>query len=192
MKRYIFFNDKRHPKDMGAKEISAFLSYLARDRNVSASTQNQALNALVFLYKQVLGIDIGDLGPTERAKKPERLPTVMSREEVGLLLAAMTGTYQPMAKLLYGCGLRLMECALLRVKDIDFDQNHIIIRDGKGMKDRSTMLPEQLKPHISQQIGRVKVLTTTGFAKRPWVRLFALCTGKKVSARFRNSSAIKR
>lgn len=104
MKRYIFFHDKRHPKDMGAKEISAFLSYLARDRNVSVSTQNQALNALVFLYKQVLGIEIGDLGPTARAKKPERLPTVMSCEEVRRLIAAMTGTHQLMAKLLYECG----------------------------------------------------------------------------------------
>jgi integron integrase len=158
MKRYIFFHDKRHPKDMGSKEISAFLTYLARDRKVSASTQNQALNALVFLYKQVLEIDIGDLGPTERAEKPERLPTVLSREEVGRLLVAMTGTHQLMAKLLYGCGLRLMECARLRVKDIDFDQNHIIIRDGKGMKDRSTMLPEQLKPHIADQISRARIL----------------------------------
>jgi integrase len=148
MKRYIFFHDKRHPKDMGVTEISAFLSYSARDRKVSASTQNQALNALVFLYKHVLEIDIGDLGPTERTKKPERLPIVMSREEVGRLLAAMTGTHQLLAKLLYGCGLRLMECTRLRVKDIDFDQNHILIRDGKGMKDRSTMLPEQLKPYI--------------------------------------------
>lgn len=158
MKRYIFFHDKRHPKDMGSKEISAFLSYLARNRKVAAGTQNQALNALVFLYKQVLEIDIGDLGPTERAKKPERLPTVMSREEVGHVLAALTGTHQLMAKLLYGCGLRLMECARLRVKDIDFDQNHIIIRDGKGMKDRSTMLPEQLKPYLADQISRVRVL----------------------------------
>jgi integron integrase len=158
MKRYIFFHDKRHPKDMGANEISAYLSYLARDRNVSASTQNQALNALVFLYKQVLGIEIGDLGPTERAKKPERLPTVMSREEVRRLLAAMTETHQLMAKLLYGCGLRLMKCARLRVKDIDFDRNHILIWDGKGMRDLSTMLPEQLKPFITEQIGRVKVL----------------------------------
>jgi len=107
IKRYIFFNDKRHPQEMGAPEISRFLSYLATEKRVAASTQNQALNALVFLYKQVLQKDIGDLVPTERAKKPGRLPTVMSREETGKLLAAMSGTYQLMAKLLYGCGLRL-------------------------------------------------------------------------------------
>jgi integron integrase len=158
IKRYIFFHEKRHPLEMGAQEISRFLTYLATKRNVAASTQNQALNAIVFLYKQVLQKEIGDLGPTERAKKPERLPTVMSREEAGRLLAAMTGIHQLMAKLLYGCGLRLMECVRLRIKDVDFDQNQIIVRDGKGMKDRVTMLPEQLKPLLAEQIKRVCIL----------------------------------
>ncbi|MBA4396888.1 MAG: integron integrase [Syntrophus sp. (in: bacteria)] len=158
IKRYIFFNDKRHPQDMGAAEISRFLSYLATERRVAASTQNQALNAIVFLYKQVLHKEIGDLGPTERAKKPQRLPTVMSREEAGRLLAAMKGIHQLMAKLLYGCGLRLMECVRLRIKDVDFDQNQILIRDGKGMKDRTTMLPQQLKPLLIDQISRVRIL----------------------------------
>jgi integron integrase len=143
---------------MGAKEISLFLSYLATEKRVAASTQNQALNAIVFLYKQVLQKEIGDLGPTERAKHPERLPTVMSREEAGRLLTAMTGIYQLMAKLLYGCGLRLMECVRLRIKDVDFDQNQILVRDGKGMKDRVTMLPEQLKPLLVEQIKRVCIL----------------------------------
>ena len=128
------------------------------DLNVSASTQNQALNALVFLYKHVIQAEIGDLGPTERAKKPERLPTVMSREEVGRLHAGMTGIHQLMGKILYGCGLRLMECVRLRVKDVDFDQNQIVVRDGKGMKDRVTMLPEQLKPLLREQINRVRLL----------------------------------
>ena len=109
IKRYIFFHNKRHPREMGTKEISLFLSHMAVEKNVAASTQNQAFNALVFLYKQVLQVEIGDLGPTERAKKPERLPTVMSREETGRLLAAMTGIHQLMAKMLHGCGLRLME-----------------------------------------------------------------------------------
>ena len=104
-------------------------------KGVAASTQNQALNALVFLYKQVLQKEVGELGPTERAKKPERLPTVMSREETGNLLAAMTGGYQLMAEFFYGCGLRLMECVRLRIKDVDFEQNQILVRDGKGMKD---------------------------------------------------------
>jgi integron integrase len=158
IKRYIFFHEKRHPQEMGAREISGFLSYLATEKKVAASTQNQALNALVFLYKQVLQIDIGDLGPTERAKKPERLPTVMSREETGRLLKAMTGIHQLMAKMLYGCGLRLMECVRLRVKDIDFDQNQLIVRDGKGMKDRTTILPEQLKPFLVGQLNRVRIL----------------------------------
>jgi len=119
IKRYIFFNDKRHPQEMGAPEISRFLSYLATEKRVAASTQNQALNALVFLYKQVLQKDIGDLGPTERAKKPERLPTVMSREETGKLLAAMTGTYQLMAKLLYGCGLNVIDLTNWFVGDVE-------------------------------------------------------------------------
>ncbi|MCX5839294.1 MAG: integron integrase [Deltaproteobacteria bacterium] len=158
IKRYIFFHEKRHPLEMGAQEISRFLSHLATERNVAASTQNQALNAILFLYRQVLQKEIGDLGPTERARKPERLPTVMSRGEAGKLLAAMTGIHQLMAKILYGCGLRLMECVRLRIKDVDFDQSQIIVRDGKGMKDRATMLPEQLKPLLTEQIKRVCIL----------------------------------
>lgn len=158
IKRYIFFHGKRHPLEMRAKEISQFLSHLAVERNVAASTQNQALNALIFLYKQVLQIEVGDLGPTERAKKPERLPTVLSREEMARILSGMTGCYLLMAKILYGCGLRLMECVRLRIKDVDFDQGQIIVRDGKGMKDRTTMLPEQLKPFLEEQLKRVRIL----------------------------------
>lgn len=157
IRRFILFNKKRHPKDMGEKEISQFISHLATDRNVAASTQNQALNAIVFLYKQVLNVDLGDFGHMERARKPERLPTVMSRDEAGRILSSMEGIHQLMAKLLYGCGLRLMECVRLRVKDIDFEQNHIIVRDGKGMKDRSTMLPEQLKPLLLEHLERVRI-----------------------------------
>jgi integron integrase len=158
IKRFILFHNKRHPKDMGEKEISQYISYLATDRKVASSTQNQAMNAIVFLYKQVLKIELGDFGHMERAKKPEKLPTVMSKREVGQVLAEISGTHRLMAKLLYGCGLRLMECVRLRVKDVDFDQNQVIVRDGKGMKDRSTLLPEQLKPLLSDQLERVKIL----------------------------------
>ncbi|KHE91569.1 MAG: site-specific tyrosine recombinase, partial [Candidatus Scalindua brodae] len=155
-KRYILFHKKHHPKDMGEKEIAQFISHLATDRRVASSTQNQALNAIVFLYKHVLNIELGDFGHMERAKKPEKLPTVMARKEVNQVLSSMSGVNQLMAKLLYGCGLRLMECVRLRVKDIDFEQNHIIVRDGKGMKDRSTMLPEQLKPLLKEHLEGVR------------------------------------
>lgn len=158
IKRFVLFHNKRHPKYMREKEISQYLSYLAIKQNVSASTQNQALNAIVFLYKHVLGIELGSFGRIERAKKPERLPVVMTKEEVNRVLSAMSGTYSLMAKLIYGCGLRLMECIRLRVKDVDFARNQIIVRDGKGMKDRVTMLPESLKPLMSDHLKRVKVL----------------------------------
>ncbi len=143
---------------MGEREISEFLSHLATDRKVAARTQNQALNALVFLYKQVLRIDLGDFGHMERARRPERLPTVMTKAEVARVLAGMPGMYGLMARLLYGSGLRLMECVRLRVRDIDFDRSQVIVRDGKGMKDRSTMLPEQLKPFLLEHLGRVKTM----------------------------------
>ena len=158
VRRYILFHKKHHPKDMGEKEISQFISHLATDRRVASSTQNQALNAIVFLYKRVLNIELGDFGHMERAKKPEKLPTVMARKEVNQVLSSMSGINQLMAKLLYGCGLRLMECVRLRVKDIDFEQNHIIVRDGKGMKDRSTMLPEQLKPLLIEHLEGVRIM----------------------------------
>ena len=158
IKRYIFFHDKRHPKDMGAPEIARFISHLATEKKVAASTQNQAFNALIFLYKQVLGIDVGDIGKTERAKRSQRLPTVMTREEVSMLLSVMKGVHQLMARLLYGCGMRLMECIRLRVQDIDFGQNQIIIRDAKGMKDRVTLLPEQIKPFLREHLEGVRTI----------------------------------
>ncbi len=157
-RRYILFHKKHHPKDMGEKEIAQFISHLATDRKVASSTQNQALNAIVFLYKRVLNIELGNFGHMERAKKPEKLPTVMARTEVNQVLSSKSGINQLMAKLLYGCGLRLMECVRLRVKDIDFEQNHIIVRNGKGMKDRSTMLPEQLKPLLLEHREGVRIL----------------------------------
>jgi len=158
IRRFILFHGKRHPKDMGEKEISQYISHLATHGKVAASTQNQALNALVFLYKHVLQMELGDFGHMERAKRPKRLPTVLNKEEVARVLTAISGTYGLMAKIIYGCGLRLMECVRLRVKDVDFERNQITVRDGKGMKDRTTMLPEQLKSFLSEHLRRVKIL----------------------------------
>jgi integron integrase len=158
IRRFIFYHNKRHPKHMGEKEISQYISHLATHGKVAASTQNQALNALVFLYKHVLQIELGDFGAMERAKRPQRLPTVLTRNEAKRVLAAVPGTYGLMAKIIYGCGLRLMECVRLRVKDVDFERNQITVRDGKGMKDRTTMLPEQLKPLLSEHLARVRIL----------------------------------
>ncbi len=158
IKRYVLFHQKRHPNDMGEEEIAQFITHLATERKVASSTQNQALNAIVFLYKRVLNRELGDFGHMERAKKPEKLPTVMARKEVNQVLSSMSGINQLMAKLLYGCGLRLMECVRLRVKDIDFEQNHVIVRDSKGVKNRSTVLPEQLKPLLLEHLEGVRIV----------------------------------
>ena len=143
-RRFILFHGKCHPRDMDAAEIEAFLSSLAVERNVSASTQNQALSVLLFLYKEVLGLDLPWMDDITRAKKPQRLPTVLTRAEVEKVLDRMRGTAALVARLLYGTGMRLMEGVRLRVKDVDFEMNQITVRDGKGGKDRVTMLPEAL------------------------------------------------
>jgi len=134
--RFILFHDKRHPNEMGRTEIEAFLTHLAVEQNVAASTQNQALSALLFLYREVLHQDLD--GPIDalRASKPKRLPTVLTKDEVHRVLSHLPGTHQLMARLLYSSGLRLMECLRLRVKDLDFGQRAIIVRDGKGEQDR--------------------------------------------------------
>jgi integron integrase len=154
-KRFILFNGKRHPKDLGAQEVEAFLTHLAVVGQVSASTQNQALSALLFLYKEVLSIDLPWLDNVVRAKRPQRLPVVLSRNEVREVLVRMNGIYSLLANLLYGTGMRIMECVRLRVKDVDFDRNEILVRDGKGGKDRVTMLPTlvvaPLKLHLQQR-----------------------------------------
>jgi integron integrase len=153
IRRYILFHGKRHPKEMGAAE--AFLTHLAVERSVSSSTQNQALAALLFLYKEVLGVELPWLNGLTRAKRPARLPTVLSRQEVQAVLGRMEGVYGLMARLLYGTGMRLMECVRLRVKDVDFERREILIRDGKGAKDRVTMLPlaltEELREHLARR-----------------------------------------
>jgi integron integrase len=152
IKRFIYFSGKRHPLDMGAGEVTAFLNYLASERNVAASTQNQALSALLFLYKEVLALPLPWLDGLDRAKRPARVPAVLTRNEVSRLLACMSGTKWIMASLLYGAGLRLRECLSLRVKDVDFGYRQIVVRDGKGAKDRVTMLPqsvaEPLQAHL--------------------------------------------
>jgi len=156
IKRFIFFHDKRHPAEMGEAEIAAFLSSLACESHVSASTQNQAFNALLFLYQQVLQRKIGLIEGVVRAKRPRRLPVVLTKEEVGRLLACLEGAPWLMAMLLYGAGLRLMECCRLRVKDIDFSKNQIVVRAGKGNKDRYTMLPAATKDPLLRHLQAMK------------------------------------
>jgi integrase len=154
--RYIkFYGSKTHPKDMGKDQVERFLSYLTEKMDVSAATQKQALNALVFLYKKVLDIDLGDgIAPT-RSKRRINLPTVLTQEEVAKLFENMKNIHALMAKLLYGCGLRLMECIRLRVKDVDFGQGKIFIRNAKGGKDRIVILPESLRGELEKQIDYV-------------------------------------
>lgn len=158
VKRFILFHDKRHPKEMGAAEMEAFLTDLAVRGKVSASTQNQALSALLFLYKEVLAIDLPWLANVVRAKRPKRLPVVLTRSEVREVLTRMKGSYRLMAYLLYGTGMRLMECVRLRVKDVDFERGEILIRDGKGGKDRVTMLPTTLVTELQAHLERRRVL----------------------------------
>lgn len=153
---YILFHGKRHPTEMGEPEINSFLSSLASTKRVAASTQNQALNAIVFLYKHVLKIELGSFGSIEKAKRPEKLPVVLSKGEVQRLLGRMDGVTGLAAMLLYGTGMKLMECIRMRVKDIDFDRGQIIIREGKGAKDRFTMLPESLVSELKVHLEKVR------------------------------------
>ena len=155
IRRFILFHNKRHPAEMGKAEIEQFLTALAVKRHVAASTQNQALAAMLFLYKDVLACDPGWLDDVVRAKRPKRLPVVLTRPEVEALLAALDGVAWIMAMLLYGSGLRLMECLRLRVKDIDFMRNEILIREGKGNKDRVTMLATRVRDRLLKHLERV-------------------------------------
>src|SRR5262245_19750216 len=155
IRRFVLFHEKRHPREMGEAEIEAFLTHLAVERHVAASTQNQALCALLFLYRDVLQQPLeGSLDPL-RAQKPRRLPTVLTRSETAQLLAEMSGVHQLMAQLLYGGGLRLMECIRLRIKDVDFEQCQLTVRDGKGMHDRVTILPDRVRAPLQEHLRRV-------------------------------------
>jgi len=156
IKRYVFFHGKRHPAEMGEAEISSFLSNLAIQHHVSASTQTQALSALLFLYREVLHRDLARVDRIVRAKTPKRLPVVLSRQEVNRILQHLEGARWIMATLLYGAGLRLMECVQLRVQDLDFATNQILVRGGKGNKDRVTVLPAAVKDPLTRHLDSVR------------------------------------
>jgi integron integrase len=165
VRRFIIFHQKRHPAEMGAVEVEAFLTYLAVEAQVAAATQNQALSALLFLYREVLGVDLPWLENVVRAKRPARLPVVLTRREVAAVLDRMQGTHGLMARLLYGTGMRLMECMRLRVKDVDFERMEILIRDGKGSKDRVTMLPQALSAPLQAHLQTRRRLYDDDFAR---------------------------
>ncbi len=158
IKRFILFNAKRHPAQMGKPEVNAFLTHLATQRNVAASTQNQALSAILFLYRQVLELELEWVDGFERSKRPVRLPVVLTFAEARSVVSQLEGTKWLMAGLLYGAGLRLMECLRLRVKDVDFGYGQILVRDGKGAKDRVTMLPQVVIEPLTAHLERVRAL----------------------------------
>jgi integron integrase len=157
-RRYILFHGKQHPSSMGPREVEAFLTYLAVQLNVAASTQNQAKSALLFLYREVLGIELPWLDGVQSAKRSQRLPVVLTEDETAALLDRMSGTTGLIARLLYGAGMRLLEAARLRVKDLDFARLEILIRDGKGAKDRVTILPDPLVEPLNAQLAVAKAL----------------------------------
>jgi len=179
IKRYIFFHGKRHPAEMGAAEVTAFLTALAVRDRVAASTPNQALNALLFLYREILGVELPWLDGLVRAKRPQHLPTVLTREEVRTVLEQLDRAPRLMALLLYGAGLRLLECCRLRIKDVDFATSQITIRDGKGSKDRVTMLPSAVKS-ISRgtSSGRERCTNATS----PLARAGSSCRGRSAGS----------
>ena len=158
IKRFIRHFGKRHPKDMGADEVQSFLTHLAVAGNVAASTQNQAKSALLFLYKEVLALELPWLDKVEAARTPKRLPVVLTRDEVMAVLLRLEGRHGLIARLLYGTGLRIMECLRLRIKDVDFERGEILVRDGKGAKDRVTMLPASVIPALREHVERAREL----------------------------------
>ena len=166
IKRFIIFHGKRHPSTLGEAEVTAFLSTLATHDGVSSSTQNQALSAIVFLYRAVLGIELSWLDGVVRAKRTVRLPVVLTRDEVCAILGELRGTPWLMVSLMYGAGLRLLECARLRVKDVDFERLEITVRNGKGGKDRRTMLPVALKRALASHLERVRRLHERDLRRR--------------------------
>ena len=171
IRRYIFFHEKRHPAELGADHVRDFLNYLVKNKQVSASTQNQALNALIFLYKQALQIDLGPIGETMRARRSKRIPVVLTQNEARAVLHFVEGKAKLVVGLLYGAGLRLMDGLTLRVQDLDFEKGEIIIRHGKGGKDRRSMLPVSLIPQLQDHLLRVRILhekdLKEGFGRAP-------------------------
>ena len=169
IKRYLKFHEyRKHPTEMGAQEIESYLSHLATDEKVAAATQRQALNGIVFLYRDVLHVDLGEIAPV-RSKRYRKPPTVLTPSEIQQVLDQMAGTHRLMAQLTYGCGLRLMECIRLRIQDVDFGQGKVLVRNGKGGKDRTVVLPESIRPLLADHFERVIALHTqdlrTGFGE---------------------------
>ena len=165
IKRFIHFHGLRHPSELGQEEVTSFLSHLASERNVAAATQNQALSSILFPYRDVLEVQLPWLDDLERAPRSRHVPAVLSHAEVRRVLAHLTGPYRLMASLLYGSGLRLLECCTLRVKDLDFAYSQITVRDGKGGKERVTVLPSSLVGPLTDQLTRVKVLHERDLAR---------------------------
>jgi integron integrase len=183
MRRYHAFHGRRHPATLGAEHVTAFLNTLAERDKVAASTQNQALAALLFLYREVLGVDLPWLGELVHAKAPRRLPVVLTRQEVRAVLSRMEGAPRLMATLLYGCGLRLLECCRLRIKDVDFDRSQILVRSGKGDQDRVTMLPASVKKDLAAHLEVVRAQHAADRAVGAgWVELPAALSAKLPSA----------
>jgi integron integrase len=158
VRRFILFHGRRHPSEMGKVELEAFLTHLAVERNVAASTQNQAKSALLFLYREVLELELPWLDDVEKAKKPKRLPVVLTEAEVQAVLGELEGVWRLLGRLLYGSGLRLMEGVRLRVKDVEFSRREIVVREGKGFKDRVTMLPDSLVEPLQRHLKKVRKL----------------------------------
>ena len=156
IRRFIVFHGKKHPSEMGSAEVSRFLAWLAVEQRVSASTQNQALSGLLFLYRHVLRVEPGAIEGVPRAQAPIRVPVVLSRGEVRAVLKELTGVARLVVALLYGSGLRLQECLELRVKDLDFDGHQLVVRHGKGQKDRRTMMPEALEGRLREHLAEVR------------------------------------
>ena len=165
IRRFIIYHGKRHPSALGAREVEAFLTALAVEGRVAASTQNQAKSALLFLYREVLGTELPWLDGVQKAKAPVRLPVVLTRDEVARLLARLEGVHRPIGSLLYGTGLRIMEAMRLRIKDVDFARREILVRDGNGNKDRVTMLPVRLVGPLREQIAHARELHRSDLAE---------------------------
>jgi integron integrase len=165
VRRFVLFHGKRHPRDMEAQEVEAFLAHLALAGRIAAATQNQALSAMLFLYREVLGQDLPWMREVVRAKRPARLPVVLTQREVASVLERMVGLHGLMARLLYGTGMRLMECVRLRVKDVDFERAELLVRDGKGGKDRVTMLPQTLVAQLQEHLRWCRRLYEDDLAK---------------------------
>jgi integron integrase len=156
VRRFVLFHGKRHPRELGAHEVSEFLTHLATRARVAASTQNQALAALLFLYRAVLAIDLPDLENVVRARRPRRIPEVLTPDEIRRILESLPDPHRLIATLLYGSGLRLLECLRLRIKDIDFERHQLVVRDGKGRQDRATLLPQRSESALRTHLARIR------------------------------------